>query len=123
MADVQPTVSPAVDGEYQVMKFEWDLTTAADTGAPIDAKYCDFADRTVYFLGTNWGGATAVWEGGDGTTYLGLTDPQGTAISKTSDGIEAVTEVPEYSRPRLSVGGAAAVITAVCIARRGFKRA
>lgn len=109
------------EGNQQVMKFTWNLTTAVPIGDPIDSRWAEFADRTVYFLGT-WGGATAVWEGGDGATYLSLTDPQGTAISKTADGIEAVTEVPEYSRPELTVVGTGAAITVTCIARRGFRR-
>lgn len=106
----------------QVMKFTWDLTTANPDGQPIPPGFSEYADRTVYFLGT-WGGATAAWQGGDGATYINLTDPQGNAIAKTADAIEAVTEVPEYSRPNLTSVGAGAVISAVCIARRGFKRA
>ena len=109
-------------GNDIVMKFTWTLTTADHTGDAIEGRFAEFADRTFYFLGT-WGGATAAVEGGDGTTYLPLTDPQGTAISKTADAIEAVTEVPEYSRPRLSSVGAGASIVVTCIARRGFRRA
>lgn len=121
MSTVQPTIDPSVDGEYQVMKFVWALTTANSDGSPIDPQYAAYADRTVYFLGT-WGGATAAWQGGDGATYLNLTDPQGNAISKTADSIEVVIEMPEYSRPNLTTPGAGATITAVCIARMGFRR-
>lgn len=118
---VKYTRTDLSDSNQQVMKFTWDLTTANPIGDPIDGRFSEFADRTVYFLGT-WGGATAVFEGGDGTTYLSLTDPQGTAISKTADAIETVTEVPEYSRPELSVVGSGAAITCTVIARRGFRR-
>lgn len=120
MATVTPVIT-YLGGDNQVMKFTWALTTANPDGAPIHPSYAEFADRTVYFLGT-WGGATAVWQGGDGATWLTLTDAQTVAISKTADGLETVVEVPEYSRPNLSVVGAGAVITATCIARRGFKR-
>lgn len=108
-------------GNGQVMKFTWPLTTADPDGAPIPAKFAEFADRTVSFFGT-WGGATAAWQGGDGSTYVNLTDSQGNAISKTADAMEAVVEVPEYSRPNLTSVGAGAVITATCIARRSFRR-
>ena len=116
---VRTDLSRGVD---QVYKFTWALTTADPTGDPIDGRYAEWADRTVYFLGT-WGGATAILEGGDGTTYVGLVDPQGTPISKTADGIEVVTEVPEFTRPRLSTVGTGATITCTVIARRGFRRA
>lgn len=105
----------------QVKKFTWTLTTADPTGEPIPGAWCEFADRTIYFLGT-WGGATAIWEGGDGSTYVQLTDAQTVLISKTANGIETVVEVPEFSRPRLSVAGAGASVVVTCIARRGFKR-
>lgn len=105
----------------QVMKFTWPLTTANPDGQPIPAKFAEFADRTVYFFGT-WGTATAAWQGGDGVTYVNLTDPQGNAISKTADAIEAAVEVPEISRPNLTSVGAGATITCTCIARRGYRR-
>lgn len=116
---VRTDLSRGVD---QVYKFTWALTSADATGEAIDGRYGEWADRTTYFLGT-WGGATAVIEGGDGSTYVPLVDPQGTAISKTVDAIEVITEIPEFTRPRLSVAGAGATITCTVIARRGFKRA
>jgi hypothetical protein len=120
MATVVPTITD-VNGDGQVFKFTWALTTANADGAPIGQKFAEFADRTIYFLGT-WTGATAIWEGGDGTTYVPLADPQGGAISKTADAIEVLLEIPEFSRPKLSVAGSAAVITATAILRRGFRR-
>ena len=114
-------VKTDISGSGQVMKFTWALTTADPIGDPIPREFAEFADRTIYAIGT-WGGATAAWQGGDGTTYLSLTDPQGNAISKTADAIEAVTELPEFSRPNLTSVGAGATITVTCIARRGFKR-
>ena len=114
-----PTITE-LGSDNQVKKFVWNLTNADGTGGAIPGRFAEFADRTVYMLGT-WGGATVVWEGGDGTTYLTLTDAQTVAISKTADAIETVVEVPEYSRPRLS-GGAGSTVTVTCIARRGFKR-
>jgi hypothetical protein len=117
MATVKPAVT-FLGKEEKVMKFTWALTSANADGAPIPPQYADFTDRTVYFTGT-WGGATAAWEGGDGTTYLACADAQGTAITRTSDsGMERVVESPEFSRPRLSTVGTNAVITATCIARK-----
>lgn len=120
MATVVPTITD-VNGDGQVFKFTWALTTADHTGAPIGQKFAEFADRTIYFLGT-WGGATGIWEGGDGSTYVPLADPQGGAISKTADAIEVLLEIPEFSRPRLSAVGVGATVTATAILRRGFRR-
>lgn len=120
VSTVNPTITD-ISGNGQVLKFTWALTSSNTDGAPIGAKYAEHTDRTVYFLGT-WGGATAAWQGGDGSTYLNLTDPQGNAISKTADAIEVVTEIPEVSRPNLTVAGAGATITCTLIARRGFRK-
>lgn len=116
-------VSSRLGGNAQVMKFTWTLTTADPNGDPIPNSFCEFADRTVYFLGgATWGGATAAWQGGDGSVWLTLTDAQTVAITKTVDGIETVIEVPEFSRPALTAVGAAASIVVTCIARRNFRR-
>lgn len=116
MATAVLTKTTIVEGK--VIKFTWPLTSANTAGAPIPAMYAEYSDRTVHFTGT-WGGATAAWEGGDGTTYLACADAQGTAITRTSDsGMERVVECPEYSRPNLTTAGTNAVITATCIARK-----
>lgn len=120
MATVNPTITD-LSGDGQVIKATWALTSSNRDGAPLGIKYASHADRTVYFLGT-WGGATAAVEGGDGSTYVALTDPQGNAIAKTADGIEVITETPEFTRPNLTTAGAGATITATMILRRGFKR-
>ncbi len=118
MATVTPTITNLT---AETVKITWALTSANTDGAPVPARFADYADRTVYFMGT-WGGATAVLQGGDGSTYLTLTDPQGNGISKTADGIEIVTETPEFTRPNLTTAGTGATITATMILRRGFFR-
>lgn len=121
MATVNPTVTTIGSGDDQVVKFSWALTSTNADGAPVGPQYADYADRTVYFLGT-WGGATAKWQGGDNSTWLDLSDPQGNPITKTADAIEVVSEMPEFARPNLTTAGSGAAITAVCVARRGFRR-
>lgn len=120
MATVNPTIND-LSGDGQVIKFVWELTTANADGAPIGARYAAHADRTVYATGT-WGGATMTWQGGDGATWLTLTDSLNTSFALTANGIDAVNEVPEFSRPNLTVAGAGATVTVTCIARRTFKR-
>lgn len=120
MATVNPTVTDLV-GNGQVIKVVWPLTTDNSDGAPLHPKYMEYSDRTIYFIGT-WGGATAALQGGDGHVWLPLTDPQGNAISKTTDAIEVVTEIPEWCRPNLTTPGAGATVTVTMILRRGFRK-
>lgn len=120
MATKNPVITD-LSSNGQTIKFVWDLTTADNDGAPVHARYSEHVDRTVYFTGT-FGAATVAWQGGDGGTWLPLTDPQGNAISKTAEGIEVVTETPEVSRPVLTAVGSGAAIKVTLIARRGFRK-
>lgn len=115
MAVPNPTITD-VSGNGNVKLFSWALTTANHTGAAFS--WTEWADRTATFTGT-WGGATAVLEGSnDGSTWITLADPQGNAISKTADAIEAILEMPVFVRPRLSVVGAGATITVAIACRK-----
>lgn len=102
------SAAAALPGDFAVIT--WALTTADPTGTGV--QYTDFSDRSIQFSGT-WGGATAVLEGSnDNVTWLGLTDPQGNAISKTADGLEQVQEMTRYVRARLSAVGVGATVSA-----------
>lgn len=116
MATVTPTVTD-ISGDGSVKKISWTLTSTNTDGAPVNM--AQWADRSVTFQGT-WGGATAGLEGSNdgGTTYIALADPQGTAISKTSDAIEAVLELTEKMRPRLTTAGSGASVVVTMIVRR-----
>lgn len=112
------TVAPTkTDKEGRTYLHKWSLTTANPIGDAISIPGA--SDRTVQFIGATWGGATGVLEGSldGGTTYAGLTDPQGNAISKTADGLEAVTENCLLIRPQLSVVGTAAVVDVYLLSR------
>ncbi len=99
-----------------VVLHTWNLTTADATGDAISVPGA--SDRSVQFFGTNWGGATALLEWSlDGTNYVTATDGQGTAVSFTDDGGEMISENALLFRPRLSVGGTAAVIEALLLSR------
>lgn len=107
-----------LNGDRSVMMISWDLTTADHTGTAV--AWCDWADRSVTFVGTNWGGSTVALEGSnDGTTWLPIADPQGTAITRTANGIEACLELTRFVRARLSTTGTAAVVNATLIMRKG----
>lgn len=95
----------------------WTLTTADPTGDAIE--FPGAADRTVQFVSSAWGSATAVLEGSldSGVTWFGLSDPQGTAISKTADGGEAVLENTLQVRAKLSAVGVGATVKAYLLSR------
>lgn len=105
-----------LNGDRSVMLMSWTLTTADHTGDAV--AWSDWADRSVTFVGT-WGGAIAALEGSnDGTNFLPITDPQGTAITRNVNGIEAATEITRFVRARLSTPGSGATVTAQLLMRR-----
>ena len=115
MATVTPTVVD-ISKDDRVIMITWALTSANTDGAP--AEWCQFADRTVTFTGT-WGGATAALEGSnDGSTWIGLADVQGTAITATANKIETAVELTRYVRPNLTTAGVGATVSATLIMRR-----
>lgn len=102
------------DGSVQI--HTWALTTADHTGTPLPM--AEWNDRSISFSGT-WGGATAVLEGSnDGVYYCTLRDPAGVALSFTADGLKQVMETVQYVRPRLSVVGTGATVSACLLIRR-----
>lgn len=104
-----------INGDRSVVMTTWTLTSADATGDSLS--WADWADRSVTFVGT-WGGATAGLEGSnDGTNWVALADPQGTAISKTANAIEAVLELTRFVRPRLTTVGAGATVVATILMR------
>lgn len=116
MATINPTV--ARNGDHSVMTYTYEtLTTTNTTGAPINLT--EFADRSLQITGTFGSGGTIVWEGSnDGTNYVTLTDPQGNAISKTAAAIEAVTEVTQWARPRVTAGDGTTDLDVTVLCRR-----
>lgn len=120
MALVTPTVSD-VTGNGDVFLFTWDLTTADHTGAAV--KWSSWADRSVMFTSAAWGGATAAIEGSnDLTTWVGLADPQGTAIAKTTNAIEVVLELTHSMQPRLTTVGTDAAVRVTLMCRKNQYR-
>lgn len=95
----------------------WNLLTADTDGDAIEVPGA--SDRTAQFVGSNWGGATAILEGSldGGTTWFGLKDGQGDAITFTIDGGEMVAENCLKIRARLSVAGTAADIMVYLLSR------
>ncbi len=106
-----------LNGDRSVMLVTWPLTTADHTGDAV--AWSDWADRSVTFTSAAWGGSTVALEGSNnGTDFVPITDPQGTAITRTSNGIEAATEITRFVRARLTTVGSGAVVSAQLLMRR-----
>jgi hypothetical protein len=65
------------------------------------------SDRSVQFGPGTFGTSTMVFQGSNdgGTTWITLADPQGNALSKTANAIEAVLEYTAQVRPALTGSG------------------
>lgn len=117
MATATPTVVRLTDNAVQ---FQWTLTSTDTDGAPIHQRWADFADRAVEIKGV-FDTGTVVIEGANDTTtpvYSNLTDPQGNAIGKTSNGFEQILEQAALMRPRAIGANSSAALTVTILARR-----
>lgn len=92
----------------------WNLSNS-EAGDPFENP--GSSDRSVQVGGTFGVGGAVVLEGSnDGTNYRTLTDPQGNALSFTSAGLEAISEVTRYVRGRVTAGdGTTAITVHLCV--------
>jgi len=105
-----------VSDDRSVIRSVWTLTTTDHTGQPVRA--IEFENTTFQAVGT-FGGCTVIIEGSlDGTNFYALRDITGTGIALTSAGLQKVLESVQYIRPRLSVVGTGASITATLLCRQ-----
>jgi hypothetical protein len=75
--------------------------------APAGFEAPEYANKSVQVVGT-FGTATIIIQGSnDGTNWVTLSDPQGTAISKTAAFIEQILENTRFVRPLVSTGAGA----------------
>lgn len=116
MATPVSTNTNSVGGDDICFLVSYPMTTADHTGLAVERP--QWYDRVLVATGT-WGGATLILEGSnDGTNFVPLKDANGTAISLTADGTFHLLGTPRFVRPRLSVVGAGATITATLLCRR-----
>lgn len=103
MATRANVVTPIKTWGDEVHIISWSGLLNGDDGTPIEMP--GSSDRSVHFVGTFGAGGTILLEGSnDGVNYVVLTDPQGNAISKTATGLEMITELTRFIRPRVSAG-------------------
>ncbi len=92
--------------------YTWAGLDGDDTGVPVDVSTC--RQLTAHVYSSTYGSSTITVEGSNATAattseWVGLTDPQGNAISKTADGIEAIEEQVRFFRPKTASGTSADV--------------
>lgn len=121
MAIRTPTVEYQVDGNVNLSRVVWTGLLNGDTGAPVEMG--DWADRTVQITGTFGVGGSVNLEGScdkttETPTYFILTDPQGTAITKTAAAGEVFEESPLLIRPNVTAGDGTTSLTVKLVGRR-----
>lgn len=112
------SVSLPTLGDYNGIRVvRWQGIGQNESSEPVEL--VNFADRTVQVSGV-FGGATAHIEGSiDGETYSPLTDPQGNALTFSSNRLETISEVVRFIRPRVSGGSAETAVSVHIIFRKG----
>lgn len=100
MATITGSGSAQNEGYY---KHTWEGLGAGDDGKPVLSAM--YADRSVQVTGTFAGGTVTVEGSNDGgTTWAGLNDPKGNAISLTAAGLVGLLEYTEMIRPKVTGG-------------------
>jgi len=96
----------------------WLAVGNGDTFAPFNRlSHSGFTRRSVQITGT-FGSATVVINGSiDGTTYAGLSDVQGTLVSKTAAGFEQLQDITPFVQPAKSGGTGESINVYMFLAR------
>ncbi len=109
------------DKDGRTFLHTWNLTSADPTGDSMSAP--GSADRSIQFVATTAGSATAALQGSNvespsvDSDWIALTDGQGNAISFTASGVEMVAENMLHYRTILTTAGSGAVWIALLFSR------
>lgn len=106
------------DEDLQVKRVKWLALANGDTGEPV--KFGTWKDRTVQVVGTFGVGGSVSLQGSNdgGTTWATLTDANNSALTFTSAGLKAITELPYEIRPSVTAGDGTTSL-AVWVAMQG----
>lgn len=117
MATISYTQSKPISGEADFMLITWAGLANGDDGQPF--MLAQFADRSVQVEGTFGTGGTLVVQGTiDNTNYRTLNDPYSNAISITTPKIEAVSELVNGIRPKVTSGDGTTSLTVSMLVRK-----
>ncbi len=93
----------------------WTGLLNGDQGA--SAQWVEYSDRCFQVTGTfGTGGSCTIQGSNDGTNWAALADPQGNALTFTSQKIEQALELPRYVRPTVTAGdGTTSLTVTLCM--------
>lgn len=112
LADIGPT------GNARLVT--WAGILNGDDGA--SAEWVDFADRCFQVAGTfGAGGSVTIQGSNDGVNWSSLADPQGNALTFTSQKIEQALELPRYVRPLCTAGDGTTNLSVTLCMRRATR--
>lgn len=95
----------------------WSGLLNTDDGSPVD--WIDFADRCFQVTGTfGAGGSLTIQGSNDGTNWSALADPQGNALTFTSQRLEQALELPRYVRPIVTAGDGTTNLVCTLVMRK-----
>lgn len=102
MTTTAVAITPSEYGDRILAK--WLLMANGNDGTAI--QYGSFSDRSVQVTGTFGAGGSVNIEGSNdgGTTWAVLTDPSGSDLTFTSTGLQAITELTDKIRPKVTAG-------------------
>lgn len=105
-------------GNSVSMLFKWQGLANGDSGDAVEFSMC--ADRSVQVSGTFGVGGKVVVEGSnDGISFYTLTGLQGSDLEFTTGGIEMISEITQYIRPRVTAGDGTTSLNIIILAK-GF---
>ncbi len=98
--------------------FKWECLEVADNGDGVE--FSMYADRSVQVSGTFGISGNVVIEGSnDGVNYYTLNGLQGNALEFATGGVEMISEITQFIRPRVTAGDGTTDLT-VTILAKGF---
>ena len=122
MAVINPNANPPVkpNGDDSCIRLVYTPMTFSGTDVTSSIPFTQWADRSVQVFGTFGAAGNLRVEGSNdgGTTWATLTDPQGNALDFTSAKIEAITEICELVRARVTAGDGTTSLTVAFLLRR-----
>lgn len=103
----------SVNGKARLVT--WTGLLNGDDGA--GAEWVEFSDRCFQVTGTfGTGGSCTIQGSNDGANWAALADPQGNALTFTSQKIEQALELPRYVRPVVTAGdGTTSLTVTLCM--------